>query len=116
MAYEQYFSGYKRRIYNDGSYEDISTNDQNYGVVLHRAPARSLENEESDARGRSDAHNLQNEILAKILTEANAFEALSNMLIDAAGYGGPVSKREAKDLRNSIQDIKREIKKYSNPE
>ena len=65
---------------------------------------------------RIDAHNLQNKILDNLLKEAGLFKAISTELANAAGSGGPVSEREAKDLRSSIENIKDEINKFKNPE
>jgi len=114
MAYEEYFEGFKRRTFADGSYEDISTEYRDYGAVLRST--RRLTKDELDARERSDAHTLQNKILDKLLKEADVFKAISTELVNAAGSGGPVSRREAKDLRSSIPDIKDEIKRFTNPE
>ena len=101
MVYEEYHPGFKRRWFNDGTSEDIWTDYPGSRVV--------------DAREMSDRHNRQNKILADMIDEANALETSSNKLVYSSGSSSPVPQGEAEDLRNSIQNIKRKIKRFQNP-
>lgn len=112
MANEQYFSSFKRHYFSDGTYEDVPTA---YGSVLRWGRTQRATDNELDARERFDAHNLQNTILDDLLKEANIFETLSGKLVDLAGFDGPVSRKEAKELRDSIRDVKDVIDRFLRP-
>lgn len=66
----------------------------------------------STRREMPNAHYLQNKILDNLLKGTNVYVTLSGNLFNVAAFAGPVSRTEAKDLQDSIRDVKSVIKRF----